>query len=517
MSAQAGSIVTTTAGRVRGQQRESSIAFRGIPYAAAPVGRLRFAAPAAHPGWAGVRDAMANGPTPSLGPPGDAHSIPEPVVAGDEILNLNVFTPAADPAARLPVYVWIHGGGFVGGSPGGGWFDGDGFARNGIVTVTITYRLGFEGYGHVPDAPNNRALLDMIAALEWVQANIAAFGGDPALVTLGGQSAGASAALALLVSPRARGLFRSVVSHSGPLPDISISAAREVGVEMARACGVTDHTSSGWRDVPRKDIVAAERNRERGDLVSAARDLHRLLRCREPVTDFGPVIDGDVLPAGPLAASRSGQGQSVPLLLGCTSHEFNRVTAQIDRYLASGVSGAILMGLGVEPVLARAYPRAHPDFSPAELLGQALSDRVFRIPAVQVCLARATGGGRSWLWDFRWRSPVRDRSPHCLDLPFAWDRLGAERVARIAGADPPQGLADSFHQTVVDFITCQQVQWQPFTAWAPVAQVWDTPSWAGRDPYRFERIALAAGESRPATRAMDGAAAPPTPARASGD
>lgn len=500
--------VATTCGRVRGVVREHSLAFRGIPYAAAPVGGLRLAAPAPHPGWDGVREAAHNGPTPSLGPVGDTYSIPEPVVPGDEVLNLNVFTPAADRQAGLPVYVWVHGGGFVGGSPGGQWFDGEAFARDGIVTVALTYRLGFEGYGHVPGAPQNRALLDMIAALDWVQENIAAFGGDPGRVTLGGQSAGGSAALALLASPRARGLFHRVVSHSGPLPDIPLEVAEHVGVEMARACGVSEHDRAGWREVPRQEIVAAERARDRGDLLSAARDLHRLLRGREPITDFGPVIDGEVLPQDPLTAFRTGQGEDVPLLIGCTSHEFNRVTAQIDRYLASGISGAILIGLGLDPVLARAYPRAHPDFSPAELLGQAVSDRVFRIPAVRVCLERAGQGAPTWLWDFRWRSAVTDRALHCVDLPFAWDRLQAQRVARIAGEDPPAHLAEEFHAAIAGFISTGSVPWQQFATEAPIGQVWDTPSWTARDPYRFERIAagLTTTEHAPSAAEADSGA-----------
>lgn len=483
-------VATTATGRVRGQRREHSLAFRGIPYAAAPVGELRFAAPAPHPGWDGVRDALANGPTPSLGPTTDTYSIPEPVVPGDELLNLNVFTPTLGAGARLPVYVWIHGGGFVGGSPGGEWFDGDEFARRGVVTVVITYRLGFEGYGDIPGAPGNRALRDAIAALEWVAENIAHFGGDPDKVTVGGQSAGGSAVLALLVSPAARGLFRGAVCHSGPLPDIPLARAERVGVEMARGAGLAEHTVDSWRQMPREQVVATERARAGADLLSAVRDLHRVLSGREPITDFGPVIDGDLLPEDPVAALASGASGQVPLVLGVTSHEFNRITAVVERFLASGVSAAVLMGLGVPPVLARAYPRAYPEFSPAELLGQAVTDRVFRFPAVRVGLARTEVQAPTWMWDFRWRSPVTDRAVHCVDLPFAWHRLGVDRVARIAGEHPPEELAEEFHAAIVAFVSAGRVNWPALAVQAPVAKVWDTPSWVGRDTFRFERIAL---------------------------
>ena len=483
-------VAATATGRVRGERREHSLAFRGIPYAAAPVGELRFAAPAPHPGWDGVRDALVNGPTPSLGPTTDTYSIPEPVVPGDDLLNLNVFTPTLEAGARLPVYVWIHGGGFVGGSPGGAWFDGDAFARRGVVTVVITYRLGFEGYGDIPGVPGNRALRDAIAALEWVAQNIAHFGGDPDQVTVGGQSAGGSAVLALLVSPAARGLFRGAVCHSGPLPDIPLARAERVGLEMARGAGLAEHNLDSWRQVPREQVVATERARAGADLLSAVRDLHQVLNGRDPITDFGPVIDGDILPVDPVTAIGSGDTGQVPLLLGVTSHEFNPITAVVERFLASGVSAAVLMGLGVPPVLARAYPRAYPDFSPAELLGQAVSDRVFRIPAVRVGLARAQVQVPTWMWDFRWRSPVTERAVHCVDLPFAWHRLGVDRVARIAGEHPPVELAEEFHGAVVQFVTAGRVDWPMVTVQEPAAKVWDAPSWVGRDPFRFERIAL---------------------------
>ncbi|UFU02373.1 carboxylesterase family protein [Ruania suaedae] len=488
--------VETRSGTVRGQARPASLAFRGIPYAAAPVGALRFAAPAPHPGWDGVRDARTNGPTPSLGPVGEGYSIPEPVVAGEEILNLNVFTPGTD--ARLPVYVWVHGGSYVGGSPGGPWFDGASFNASGVVVVAITYRLGFEGYGDIPGAPSNRALRDMIAALEWVQENIARFGGDPRQVTLGGQSAGGGAVLALLAAPAAAGLFRAAVCHSGPLPDIDVATAARVGRELASACGV-EHSVHGWREVPRPAIVAAERATGAADLVSALTNLHRMLAGVEPVTTFGPVLDGDLLPTS--GAELLECDPSVPLLLGTTSHEFNLVTAPIERYLARGVGGAVLMGMGLAPRLARAYPRAFPQWSPAELLGQAVTGRVFRIPAVRVAMAReAQARGRTWMWDFRWRSPVSGRAVHCVDLPFAWGRLEAERVRRIAGPHPPDELAREMHAALVAFIAGAHAPWPAFGLDAPVGQVWDSPSWTARDPYRFERIAAeVVGYAGPAT------------------
>jgi para-nitrobenzyl esterase len=143
--------------------------------------------------WSGVRDALRYGPTPQRKALAEVTTIPEPSIPGDDILNLNVFTPrpraANGPEKLLPVLVYIHGGGYVAGSPASPWYNGVAFNRDGVVTVSVSYRLGFDGFGWLPDAPPNRGILDWILALEWVRDNIGQFGGDPARVTIAGQSA----------------------------------------------------------------------------------------------------------------------------------------------------------------------------------------------------------------------------------------------------------------------------------------------------------------------------------------
>lgn len=194
--------VSTVHGAVRGTLEQGVAVFRGIPYAAAPVGALRFRAPAPPEPWEGVRDAVAFGPTAPkrpYSPPLD-RLLPDPDVPGDNCLNLNVWTPSPD-ATGLPVIVWIHGGSLLHGSSAVPLYDGTAFARDGVVLVSVNYRLGIEGFGVLPDAPANRGLLDQIAALTWVRDNIAAFGGDPDLVTVCGESAGAISIGALLAAP----------------------------------------------------------------------------------------------------------------------------------------------------------------------------------------------------------------------------------------------------------------------------------------------------------------------------
>src|SRR4051795_10272712 len=201
-------VVQTQHGALRGRTANGIAAFKGVPYAAPPFGARRLAAPQPPARWDGVRDAAAFGPSaPHAGyaPPYDA-LLPDPVLPGKDCLNLNVWTP--DPgAAGLPVMVWIHGGAFVNGSSAVPVYDGSAFARDGVVLVSVNYRLGVLGYGLFPDAPANRGLLAQIAALTWVRENIEAFGGDPARVTVFGESAGAISVGALLGAPRAAGLF----------------------------------------------------------------------------------------------------------------------------------------------------------------------------------------------------------------------------------------------------------------------------------------------------------------------
>lgn len=208
--AERGPEVLIGCGALRGSSRDGVAAFLGVPYARPPVGALRFRAPEAVEPWDGVREATAFGPTAPkrpYAPPLDA-LLPDPEIPGDDCLNLNVWAPwgagprSATERGGRPVMVWIHGGSLIRGSSAVPVYDGTAFARDGVVLVSVNYRLGIEGFGVFPDAPANLGLRDQIAALTWVRDNIAAFGGDPERVTVFGESAGAISIAALLASRR---------------------------------------------------------------------------------------------------------------------------------------------------------------------------------------------------------------------------------------------------------------------------------------------------------------------------
>ena len=248
-------IVQTTQGAVRGVTDEGVSVFMGIPYAAPLDGLRRFQAPQQPQSWDGTRDAIA-----FSAPPPQAQMPPLPALwhPGDDTdcLAVNVWTP--DPGASgLPVMVWLYGGAFVFGAASQPEYDGANLARAGVVMVTLNYRIGFEGLGWLPDAPQNRALLDQLAALRWVQENIARFGGDPGNVTIFGQSAGGSAVAALTAAEAGRGLFGRAIGQSVTAGFLPEERARGTAERIAAALGVP-LTSEAFEGVASEAIHAVQ-------------------------------------------------------------------------------------------------------------------------------------------------------------------------------------------------------------------------------------------------------------------
>ena len=468
--------VQTAAGRVRGAWRPTtgstgdgsaarSAAFLGIPFAEAPVGPLRFAAPVPAAPWAGVRDALEFAPTAQRGDPG-VTLIPEPSVPGDATLNVNVFTP--DPgAAGLPVLVWIHGGGFYAGSPASPWYDGRNFNRDGVVTVTLSYRLGFDGFGWIDGAPSNRGVRDWIAALEWVQQNIAAFGGDPARVTIAGQSAGGGAVLTLLGMPATQHLFHRVWSLSGALADVAPDRAGALAEGLAAAAGVSADRE-GFASVPEERLLALQQK-------LTALDAGALGEMLDLGLPLGPVVDGDLIPRPTRESLAAGVGADKPLVLGTTDDEFTMAFSDAARKLRWVPRGMLLRRMGLRREQQKAYLAANADVAAlgnASLAGRYVTDRMFRTALVDVVGRR--GDAPTWAYRFSWPSGTFGFAEHCLDVPFFFDCLDGPAVQPLAGPHPPQALADTVHTDAVDFVVGAGVGWPQWRE-NGTARVYDEP------------------------------------------
>ncbi|XPP26190.1 MAG: carboxylesterase/lipase family protein [Leucobacter sp.] len=453
--------VRTRQGKLRGKWRRSdsgeSAAFLGIPFAQAPVGSLRFAAPVPVEPWDGVRDALQYGPTPvRLETPGGL--IPEPAIPGDSTLNLNVFTPKpGESDAALPVLVWIHGGGYFGGSSASPWYDGRNYNRDGVVVVSLSYRLGFDGFGWIDGAPANRGVLDWIAGLEWVQENIREFGGDPSRVTIAGQSAGGGAVLTLLGMERAQHLFAAAHSISGAFGDMPKSAAVEFARLLGERLGV-EPTVEALREVPEDKIFAVQQE------LSMPPGMDYLKSMVEDGPLVAPVVDGDLIQRPTFESYAMGVGSEKPLMLGATDEEFLMLVAGQSEQLAQVPLPDLLESVGLSGATRDAYLASQPAYvarGNAALLGKYLTDGIFRSTVLRAAHARA--GAPTWLYRFAFVSTSYGLSGHCLDVPFWFDCLDSSEVPAHTGPNPPQALATAMHSAAVEFVSAHDPGW---SAWA---------------------------------------------------
>ncbi|WP_233160010.1 carboxylesterase/lipase family protein [Actinophytocola xanthii] len=421
--------VRTAAGVVRGSVADGVHSFRGIPYAAEPSGPLRFAAPAPPVPWSGIRDALEFGPAPPQPAPAPGLAPAWRPEDGLDCLTANVWTPAPG-GSGLPVMVWLHGGRWTIGSAAMPQYDGSLLAAAGVVVVTLNYRLGFEGFGHLPGAPDNRGLLDQLAALSWVRENMAGFGGNPDNVTVLGHSAGAASAVLLMRG----GLARRVVAQSVPSGCLTVQEAARVTDELAAAAGVPP-SLSGFAGL-------------------------------EPVVDlpgrFGPVLDGTVVTGEPWTAV----APEVDLVCGFTHEEFRG----FDAARTGDVEGAAAV-FGLPPSAAELYQATEDPFMTL------MSDALVRMPTTRVAAAHAAAGGRTWLYDFTWRGPLG--AAHGVDVPFTFGVLTgryAERLLGPAGAtESAAALSAALRTAWTSFAATGDPGWPRYEPSAHWTRLWDDP------------------------------------------
>jgi para-nitrobenzyl esterase len=444
-------IVATRSGKVEGIERDGVQIFRGIPFAAPPVGALRWQAPQREDDWDGVRDASRFSAqsaqsefqmTKLLGGEQPANS--------EDSLYLNVYTPACDDAAR-PVLFWIHGGAFMWGSADTPWYDGSKFARHGdVVVVTINYRLGPFGFLYLDQlfpgafpAAGNVGILDQVAALEWVRDCIAAFGGDPQRVTIFGESAGAASVGTLLGTPAARGLFRGAIAQSGAASWFSTpDRTTEITAQLVEQLGVRPGDAGALLATTKDQIIAA--------LPAFNEGTGRL--------PFQPVVDGVTLPQPPLDAIAAGNASGVHVIAGTNRHEMTLFLAG-DPELATMTDAVIVerarsvVGDAADQVVA-GYRARRPDATPQEMWLDIATDMVFRFPALQLIEAQIANGP-AWSYLFTWETPVFGgflKSTHALEIPFVFDTLDQRESEFFTGTGAErQGIADAMHNAWISF------------------------------------------------------------------
>ncbi len=462
MDQQTAEAVEIGQGRLKGFSKDGVLRFNGIPFAEPPVGPLRWRQAEPPKPWAGLRDGARFA---TIAP--QIPSAAERLIGGtpgeqsEDCLYLNVWTPSLEKPLR-PVMVWIHGGAFVTGAGTLGTYNGKRLAALGdVVIVTINYRLGAFGFLNLADASDGKlpgagtqGLTDQIAALNWVRANIASFGGDPDNVTIFGESAGAMSVGALLAVPAARGLFHKAILQSG---GAHIGRARESSAKVARR--LIEHfggDAARLCSAPVDAILKAQ-----GEILDAPRDLGGL--------PFGPTIDGNMLPSRAIEQVRAGSARGIPVLAGTTMEEWKLFTAarpklrfmddaKLRRYTAD------LLGEDRADALLSAYGEG----SPFERWNAVMTDHSFAVPTARLLEAQGAHAP-VFAYRFDWRSPLLGGvlgSCHALELGFVFGTYNEKLAGTFFGTGPKaDALSAAMMQSWIAFARTGDPTSAPTGAW----------------------------------------------------
>jgi carboxylesterase type B len=485
--------VTTESGIVSGLQIDGLHYFRNIPFAAPPFGDLRFLPPQPAEKWDGVRDGTKAGPAvpqpiSKTDPLGPLYGPPE---TGEDCLTLEVWTP--DPGnAGLPVMVHIHGGAYVTGTGSVIGYSGKNFARDGIVHVGINYRLGIDGFLYLGEGRDNLGLRDQTAALEWVQRNVAKFGGDPARVTIFGQSGGGVSVMLNLAMPASQGLFAQAIAQSGcSMPSVDVDEAARLTRQVARRLKIAP-TAEGFASLSlARTTAAAEKTLTSFALGLVRSDPRALL-----ISAFRAVHGTPTLPTN--AFDSAGTIPGVPLLAGTARNEsgpFVEGIADLGPGLGPLVTRGIRRALRMDKQMERAYREGPRQLTRrSDIVEAAWTDWAFRIPTIRLLEARPEP---SWLYEFRWQDARRrpaTGSFHGIDVPFSRDLLAdvvglGEAGWPVFGPTPPQELATDMHSAWVSFAKTGNPGWSHYETVERLTKIFDAPSELLSDAAGVERLA----------------------------
>ncbi|MDF0545831.1 carboxylesterase family protein [Sphingobium sp. H39-3-25] len=446
-------VVETQNGKLRGVRVAGGLSFKGIPYAADTGGKNRFMAPRAVENWAGVRSADAFGPRCPQ-PPEAGLAAPAWIAwyrqltsqVSENCCVLNVYTRNLDARANRPVMLYIHGGGFRTGGGDSIGLDGTSLARLGdVVVVTVNHRINVFGYTHLgfldPDLADaaNVGQLDLIAALQWVQANIAAFGGDPRRVTIFGQSGGGSKVATLMIMPAAKGTFHRAINMSGPtVYQMGPSSRMEpLSSEFLKNLGIDRSNMRTLWDVPADQLMRA----------------HRAAVVKLRTDDFRPSVDGRHIPHGPFTAEALAVHSDVPMMIGTTETESclwlgndPRNAQSTEKELEDRIAGQFSIDRGQARAVIAGYRLDEPARTPGDILAALTSDLMFRARMLRGAEAKAAASRAPvFLYNFRWKLPMGDGvwgAPHTADIPFAFANVENARMMTGPGSAPLQVQAN---------------------------------------------------------------------------
>jgi para-nitrobenzyl esterase len=508
-----GATVATTAGKVRGLLIDGKVhAFRGVPYGASTAGARRFLPPLKPQAWTGVVDAFELGHRSPLVDSvlvkeWEPLNVREPM--GEDCLNLNVWTSGLDAGGKRPVMVWLHGGGYGAGSPGMIPYDGANLARKrDIVVVGITHRLNAFGFMHLVDLggekysdASNAGMKDIIAGLEWVRENIANFGGDPRNVTIFGQSGGAGKVSTLLGMPAAQGLFHRAIAQSGAaVTSMPSSIATENAATFMARLGLKANQVDDLQKLPMEQLVSALQARSGGGRGGSGGGFAA-----------SPVVDGKSLPHDVFSPTATALSADVPLLIGSTETE---VTWNVNTDYAVPADDAALRervkrtlrtdDAQVDKMVA-IYKKGRPTASNLDLALIIETDASQFRSGTDMEAERKAALGKApvYMYRFQWYSPVsggRLRAMHCMDIPFVFENVDLSKSVVGDGQDR-YGLADKMSSAWVAFARTgnpnhkRLPMWEPFTAEKRATMIFNTECRAANDPYREERLAVAAAQN----------------------